>query len=65
MMRTNIIIDDQLMQDALRLGGFKTKKEAVEEALRLLIRLKQQEQIRKYRGKLYWEGDLEKMRTDA
>ncbi|TVL95310.1 MAG: DUF2191 domain-containing protein [Candidatus Brocadia sp. WS118] len=63
-MRTNIIIDDQLMQDALRLGGFKTKKEAVEEALRLLIRLKQQEQIRKYRGKLYWEGDLEGMRTD-
>lgn len=65
MMRTNIIIDDQLMQDALRLGGFKTKKETVEEALRLLIRLKQQEQIRKYRGKLYWEGDLEKMRTDT
>jgi Arc/MetJ family transcription regulator len=64
LMRTNIIIDDQLMQDALRLGGFKTKKEAVEEALRLLIRLKQQEQIRKYRGKLYWEGDLEAMRTD-
>lgn len=64
-MRTNIVIDDRLMQDALRLGGFKTKKEAVEEALRLLIRLKQQEQIRKYRGKLYWEGDLEKMRTDT
>lgn len=64
-MRTNIIIDDQLMQDALRLGGFKTKKEAVEEALRLLIRLKQQEQIRKYRGKLYWEGDLERMRADT
>jgi len=64
MMRTNIVIDDRLMQDALRLGGFKTKKEAVEEALRLLIRLKQQEQIRKYRGKLYWEGDLEKMRID-
>jgi Arc/MetJ family transcription regulator len=63
-MRTNIIIDDQLMQDALRLGGFKTTKEAVEEALRLLIRIKQQEQIRKYRGKLYWEGDLEAMRTD-
>ncbi|MCK6620987.1 MAG: type II toxin-antitoxin system VapB family antitoxin [Calditrichaceae bacterium] len=63
-MRTNIIIDDQLMQDALRLGGFKTKKEAVEEALRLLIRLKQQEQIREYRGKLHWEGDLEGMRTD-
>jgi Arc/MetJ family transcription regulator len=52
------------MQDALRLGGFKTKKEAVEEALRLLIRLKQQEQIRKYRGKLPWEGDLEALRTD-
>lgn len=64
-MRTNIIIDDQLMQDALRLGGFKTKKEAVEEALRLLIRLKQQEQIREYRGKLYWEGDLERMRADT
>ena len=64
-MRTNIVIDDQLIQDALRLGGFKTKKETVEEALRLLIRLKQQEQIRKYRGNLHWEGDLERMRTDT
>ncbi len=63
-MRTNIVINDQLMEEALRLGGFKTKREAVEQALRLLIRLKRQEKIRKYRGKLQWEGDLENMRVD-
>ena len=63
-MRTNIIIDDNLMQKALHLGGYKTKKQAVEEGLRLLVRLKKQEEIRKYRGRLYWEGDLNKMRND-
>lgn len=64
-MRTNIVIDEQLMEMALKAGGFKTKREAVEEGLRLLIRLKYQEQIRKFRGKLRWEGDLEKMRLDS
>lgn len=63
-MRTNIEIDDQLMKDALRLTGVKTKREAVELGLRTLLRLRQQEEIRRFRGKLAWEGDLDAMRTD-
>lgn len=63
-MRTNIVIDDTLMDDALKLTGLKTKREAVELGLRTLIRLKQQEEIRRFRGKLHWDGDLEQMRTD-
>lgn len=63
-MRTNIEIDDKLMKDALRLTGVKTKREAVELGLRTLLRLRQQEEIRRFRGKLAWEGDLSAMRTD-
>lgn len=63
-MRTNIVIDDQLMEDALSSSGLKTKKEAVEEGLKLLIRRKKQEKIKNLKGKLTWEGDLEQMRTD-
>ena len=61
-MRTNIIIDDKLMDDALEATGLSTKKEAVELGLKTLIRLKKQEKIRKFRGKLTWEGDLSEMR---
>jgi Arc/MetJ family transcription regulator len=64
-MRTNIEIDDQLMSDALRLTGARTKREAVEMGLRTLLRLRQQEEIRRFRGKLQWEGDLDAMRVDA
>ena len=63
-MRTNIVIDDHLMNEALELTNAKTKKTVVEEGLRLLIRLKKQEKIRSLRGKLRWEGNLEKMRLD-
>jgi Arc/MetJ family transcription regulator len=63
-MRTNIIIDDNLMNEALLISGYKTKKEAVEEGLKLLIAMKNQAKIKKYRGKMRWEGDLEAMRTD-
>ena len=63
-MRTNIVIDDQLMKDALRLTGLKTKKEAVELGLKTLIRLRKQESIRELPGKILWEGDLDAMRTD-
>jgi len=63
-MRTNIEIDDKLMNDALRLTGAKTKREAVEMGLRALLRMRQQEDIRRFRGKLQWEGNLEAMRTD-
>lgn len=63
-MRTNIVIDDRLMEEALRLTGLKTKREAVELGLRTLLRLNKQEQIRRFRGKLQWQGDLDAMRTD-
>ena len=63
-MRTNIVIDDQLMRDALKATGLRTKKEAVELGLRTLLRLHKQADIRRLRGTMTWEGDLEKMRTD-
>lgn len=63
-MRTNIEIDDRLMAEALRVGGFKTKKAAVEEGLRLLVRTRAQKQIRRLRGKLRWEGSLDEMRQE-
>ena len=63
-MRTNIIIDDKLMREALRASGASTKKEAVERGLRMLVRLNKEAEIRKFRGKLRWEGDLDGMRTD-
>lgn len=62
-MRTNIVIDDNLMDEALRLTGAKTKKDAVEMGLKALIRLKRQEKIKRYKGKLHWEGNLDDMRT--
>ena len=64
-MRTNIVIDDALMEKALEATGLKTKREAVELGLKTLIRLTQQEQIKAFRGKLRWEDDLEAMRTDS
>ena len=63
-MRTNIVIDDTLMNETLRLTGLKTKREAVELGLQTLLRLRQQEVIRGFRGKLNWQGNLEQMRTD-
>lgn len=64
-MRTNIVIDDDLMADTLRVTGLKTKREAVELGLRTLLRIRQQEKIRHERGKLDWQGDLDAMRTDS
>ena len=61
-MRTNIVIDDKLMADALKATGLGTKKEAVEEGLKLLVRQNKQQAIRKLRGKLKWEGNLDEMR---
>jgi Arc/MetJ family transcription regulator len=63
-MRTNIVIDDKLMKEALRLTGLKTKREAVELGLRTVVRLRKQDEIRRFRGKLNWQGDLDAMRTD-
>jgi Arc/MetJ family transcription regulator len=63
-MRTNIVIDDKLMSDALKATGLKTKREAVELALKTLLQQRRELEIRKYRGKLKWEGDLDAMRLD-
>jgi len=63
-MRTNIEIDDRLMADALKATGLQTKKEVVEIGLKALIRLKKQSSIRALRGKLKWEGELDKMREN-
>lgn len=63
-MRTNIVIDDKLMSTALKTSGLKTKKEVVEEGLRLLVKVRNQSKLKKLRGKLKWEGDLEEMRID-
>lgn len=63
-MRTNIVIDDRLMDEVIKLTGVKTKKEAVELGLLTLIRIKKQEKIKQYRGKLNWDGNLDDMRTD-
>jgi Arc/MetJ family transcription regulator len=63
-MRTNIVIDDKLMKETLRLTGVKTKREAVELGLRTVVRLRKQEQIRRSRGKLPWQGELDAMRKD-
>jgi Arc/MetJ family transcription regulator len=62
-MRTNIDIDDELMDEAMRRSGAATKRAAVEEGLRLLIQTRRQSGIRRLRGKVRWEGDLEAMRT--
>lgn len=64
MVRTNIVLDDALVAEAMTRTGIKTKRALVEEALKTLIRLKHQESILALRGKLHWEGDLDEMRTD-
>jgi Arc/MetJ family transcription regulator len=62
-MRTNIVIDDTLMKNVLKATGLKTKKEAVELGLQTLFKLNQQAAIKRYRGKLKWEGDLRESRS--
>ena len=61
-MRTNIEIDDKLMKEAMRRAKTRTKRETVEEGLRILIRLNRQEGIRRFKGKVKWEGNLDRMR---
>ena len=61
-MRTNIVIDDDLMEGALKATGLTTKKAVVEQGLKLLIKRNKQQEIRKLRGKVKWEGDLDEMR---
>ena len=63
-MRTNIVIDEKLISDAIKATGARTKKEAVELGLKALIKLKNQEALKGFRGKLVWRDDLDRMRTD-
>jgi len=62
-MRTNIEIDDRLMKEAMRAANTKTKRETVEAGLRMLVKVKGQAGIRKLRGKITWEGNLEELRS--
>jgi Arc/MetJ family transcription regulator len=63
-MRTNVVLNDELIESALKLSGFKTKKKAIEEGLKLLIDVHRQKRIKGIRGKLKWVGDLNNMRRD-
>ncbi len=63
-MRTNVVIDDNLMSRALRSGGYRTKKGAIEAGLRLLVQVNSQNELRTLKGKIAWDGDLEEMRRD-
>jgi Arc/MetJ family transcription regulator len=61
-MRTNIDIDDGLMREAIRRSGVRTKRAAVEAGLRLLVETYAQQSIRRLKGKVRWEGDLDASR---
>jgi len=63
-MRTNVVIDDKLMLRALRSSGCRTKRSAIETGLRLLVQVNSQKKLRSLKGKITWEGDLDKMRRD-
>lgn len=63
-MRTNVVINDDLMESALKVSGLRTKKDAIEEGLKLLVQLKGQKKIKQFRGKLKWSGNLDQMRLD-
>jgi Arc/MetJ family transcription regulator len=64
-MRTNIEIDDRLMRQAMRSGATQTKRATVEAALRLLVQTRAQTSIRRLRGKIQWDGDLNRSRLDG
>ena len=61
-MRTNIEIDDSLMAEAQKASGYATKKQTVEEALRLMIKLRQQREVGAASGKYRWRGNLARSR---
>jgi len=63
-MRTNVVVDDELMASALKVSGLKTKKDAIEEGLKLLVQVKSQKKIKRFRGRLKWSGNLNQMRLD-
>ncbi len=63
-MRTNVVINDALMESALKVSGLRTKKDVIEEGLKLLVQMQSQKEIRNFRGKLKWSGNLDEMRLD-
>ena len=63
-MRTNVVIDDELMSRAMRSSGCRTKRSAIESGLRLLVQVNSQKKLRALKGRITWEGDLEEMRRD-
>jgi len=63
-MRTNVVVDDDLMESALRVSGLRTKKDAIEAGLKLLVQVERQKEIKRFRGKLKWSGNLDEMRLD-
>ena len=63
-MRTNVVVDDDLMESALKVSGLRTKKDVIEEGLKLLVQVKSQKEIKDFRGKLKWSGSLDAMRRD-
>ena len=64
-MRIKVVIDEDLMDEALKVTGLKTKRQAIEEGLRLLVRTRRKARVRRLRGALRWEGSLEDIRRDA
>ncbi len=64
-MRTNVVIDDKLMEMAKEIGGYRTKRAAIEAGLELLVQMAGQEKLRSLRGRVDWEGNLEEMREDG
>ena len=63
-MRVNVEIDSDLMDEALRVSGLRTKRQVIEEGLRLLIRAHQEGKIRRLRGKLNWDSSLDTIRQN-
>jgi len=63
-MRTNIVLNEELISEAQHLTGITTKRGIVEEGLKTLIKLKKQQAVKAWRGKLSWDDDLDVMRTD-
>jgi Arc/MetJ family transcription regulator len=61
-MRTNVVLDEPLVEQAKALTGIKTTRGVIAEALRVLIQLREQSEVRDLRGRLRWEGDLDVLR---
>ncbi len=63
-MRINVVIDDELMENAMESSGCRTSKATIEAGLRLLVQIASQKKLWMLRGKIDWSGNLEEMRRD-